>query len=129
MPIYTLPTFNLVADAWVAPNAPNLDVADIPNVPVQKYISSRAAFDIQPMELLAWVPPVYLRIDPAFGGLHADVWVWEVPQGSGVYYRARWKDLIHEGFPNEYEMHLLCQCDGDGAELSHNVVQNPPPEE
>jgi len=129
MPVYSLPQFNLVGDAWTDPFTPDADSPDVVNVPVQLYVFSRGAFDLQYGELLAWSPPVYVRIDPDFGALPLNLWIWEVPQGSERYYRVRFKSLIHEGFPNEYEFHLVGQCRGDGIEELRNVVlvQTPPP--
>jgi len=129
MPVFTLPTFNLIGDAWTEPFFPDQDEADIVDVPVQLYIYSRGAFDINIGFLELWSPPIYVRIDPAFGALSAALWIWEIPQGSARYYRVRFKSLIHEGFPNEYTFHLVSQCDGTGVEILRDVVPNPPPPE
>jgi len=127
MPVYSLPQFNLFADAWTDPFSPENDAADVVNVPVQLYVFSRGAFDLKYGTLLEWSPPIYVRIDPEFGALPTTLWIWEVPQASGRYYRVRFKSLIHEGFPNEYEFHLVGQCNTFGTEELRDVILLPTP--
>jgi len=129
MPVYTLPSFNLLGSAWIDPNAPDLDTADVVDVACQFYIYSRGAFDINIGFLELWSPPIYLRLDPTNRPFDVGIWIWEVPSASGRYYRVRWKEILHLGFPNEYDVHLLAQCDGAGVEILRDVVPNPPPEE
>jgi len=52
--------------------------------------------------------------------------VFEVVGGSGRYYRARWKDRVHYGFPNEYLVAIVVQCNEDGLPLIRDIENAEP---
>jgi hypothetical protein len=117
----TLPNFNLSASAWNNPKKPSTDPADVIGKDVQLYVPSRGVLDILPGGPLNWVPPIYLRIASTGPALTPAVWIWEVITGSAQYYRVRWKQVIHQGFPNEYVAHLVEQCDSAGIAILRDV--------
>jgi len=119
---FTLPDFNITADVWFSPNDPFTGPADQTGINVQFYIPSRGLLDITPGSFNDWVPPLYLRIDPTAAPLNVLAWIWEVPSGTGKYYRVRFKETMHVGFTNEYPMHILEQCTDTGAATLHDVV-------
>lgn len=120
---YMPPNFNLFADLWVCDGAqrPADGVADIEDVPCQKYVASRAAWPVTPPWVagyfLAYHPPVQLRF-PRAAPFDLEWSMWkvscvEVPQGSGQYYRVVWGDVQHQGFTNEYALLVAVQCNAD----------------
>jgi len=94
---------------------------DFEDVPVQKYVASRAAWPVTPPWstgfYLAYHPPIQLRfphISPFSGTWRAwKVTCVECPAGSGQYYRTFMGDIQHEGFPNEYVLVIGVQCTDD----------------
>jgi hypothetical protein len=110
---FTLPTFNLSANVWVNANLPNASPPDVMGVMVQLYINTRGLLDVTPNAWDTWVPPVWVRI--AIAGFDDTYNIFEVPGGSAKYYRVRWRDVIHKGFPNEYGAYLCEQVINDGT--------------
>jgi len=121
MPAY-LPTFNLLSDMWDSPNTPAANLPDSTNVPMQLYVPSKGLIDVQPDYIPWYVPPVYLRMLSVDAAAWASSWIIECPKASGRWYRARWKEVIHSGFPNEYLAILVHQCDNVGAWILKDVV-------
>lgn len=122
---YQTPIFNLLANIWDC-QFPDDGDADWLAVPVQKYIRSRMSLDTLPPDagnwFRQWAPPIQLRFPrqhAAFTGIPAswDHVVCEVPAGSGQYYRTRWQEIQHQGFPNEYAIILADACDSQGRAL------------
>lgn len=116
----TKPVFNVTANAWLTPNVPGGSPPDY-TLSVQIYIASRGLIDCQPGTPLFWVPPVYVRFDDAGSPLGPGVWIWEIPSLSGRFYRVRWKEVVHLGFPNEYKIHVVEQCDTGGTAILRDV--------
>jgi len=120
---YTLPQFNLLCNLWTCDGniKPSAGDPDFTDVPVQKYVASRASWPTTPPWsagfYLAYHPPVQLRFQRT--GPFAGTWrAWkvtcvEVPAGSGQYYRTFWGDVQHEGFNNEYVLLVGVQCTED----------------
>ncbi|AXH79035.1 MAG: hypothetical protein [Circular genetic element sp.] len=112
---FTPPIFNVLCDIWFIGRVPSAGDPDFENQACQLYIPSRGILDITPGELELWVPPVYLRLP--FSAI--DIWkvaaVVECPPESGRYYRCRWKDIYHIGFPNQYLVAIVEQCNVDGV--------------
>lgn len=124
---YRLPNFNLLCNIWLCNNVPSGGGADESFVPVQKYILSRPGTEIAMNSgsganwWLSWPPPIVLRFarDGVYSG-GRQTWqgsFFEVPMGSGQYYRTFWHEVQHEGFPNEYAMVIVSQCDENGATI------------
>lgn len=121
MPNY-LPIFNQVCDIWKWPNTPGDGLADYFNIPCQLYLPTKGLLDIQPGDRFFWVPPIYLRMPVAQSAAWIDLTIVAVPALSNRYYRARWKDKAHLGFPNEYLVVVLEQCDDQGIALLRDVT-------
>lgn len=119
---YTPPQFNLFASIWEC-RVPDDGDPDWTNVPVQKYIFSRLAFDVSPQTFSgwweAWQPPIALRFPRNHAAFLGNPQAWphvafEVPEGSGQFYRTSWREVMHQGFPNEYAIILVIQCTAAG---------------
>ena len=118
---FTPPIFNVQADLWFGTNTPNAGLPDFENQECQFYITSRGQWPIDGANAELWSPPIYLRIPVASEFNWREFQICEVPPGTGRYYRVRWKDRVHLGFPNEYLLGVLHQCDGDGVWLLRDV--------
>lgn len=118
---YTVPIFNLLGDVWYAGKVPSADAPDVENIELQKYIYSRAVYDVQPCEVEQFTPPIFLRMSID----DSEAWelgqVFEVPAESGMYYRARFKEIMHQGFPNQYRVVVVVQCNDEGIPLIRNI--------
>lgn len=119
---YSVPQFNLLANIWDC-RFPSDGDPDWFDVPVQKYIRSRMSLDTSPQAAdgfwRVYAPPIQLRFPRshlAFTGVAAtwDHACFEVPAGSGAFYRTYWREIQHEGFPNEYAIILVNPCTSDG---------------
>lgn len=118
---YTVPNFNVFADVWSTGHVPSEDDPDFENLTVQFYIYSRVSFDVQPCELELYQPPIQIRIPVAAPIPWAAGQVFEVPAESGRYYRARFKERVHIGFPNEYLVVVVSQCGADGIPVLRDI--------
>jgi len=128
---YTVPQFNLVANIWDCQFPADGD-PDWTDVPVQKYLRSRMSLDVEPQATdgfwRKYAPPIQLRFPrdhDAFLGIAAS-WshvVFEVPAGSGAYFRTRWQEIQHEGFPNEYAIILVTPCTIDGLAIGPPLAE------
>jgi len=118
---YTVPDFNLLMDVWNAGKIPAADLPDSENVPVQFYLYSRGSFDIQPCELELYTPPIWLRLPVAENAVWIAGQVFECPAESGRYYRARFKEIMHQGFPNQYLVTVVVQCNEFGIPLIRDI--------
>ena len=122
---YTTPTFNLLAHIWDC-KTPADGVQQWSNVPCQKYILSRMSVSASPQSIAdywkTYPPPVQLRFPRSHAAFTPipSAWthlVFEVPAGSGQYYRCFWRDVQHQGFVNEYAIILCVQCDNAGKAI------------
>lgn len=143
---YQPPIFNLLANIWDC-QFPDDGDADWLGVPCQKYIRSRMSLDTLPPDagnwFRQWAPPIQLRFPrqhAAFTDIPAtwDHVITEVPAGSGQFYRTRWQEIQHQGFPNEYAIILADACDSQGrallppgatlpTDVAPDVCESPPP--
>jgi len=129
---YTVPNFNLLADVWNAGHTPADDPPDEENVPCQFYLYSRGTFDVDPCELELYTPPIWLRFQSVDAGIVSLGQVFEVEPETGRYYRARFKEIMHYGFPNQYLIVVVVQCTSDGIPLLRDIegaepCTEPPP--
>jgi len=118
---YTVPVFNLFADVWFDGHTPAVDDPDVENLAVQKYLYARGVWDIQPCEMEVYVPPIYLRIPFTESATWQSSQIFECPAESGKYYRARFKEVFHEGFPNQYLAAIVVQCNAEGLPLIRDI--------
>jgi len=123
---YTVPVFNVPIDVWDAGHVPDDDVPDFENVTVQFYVYSRVSFDVQPCELELYNPPIQIRFPVSTLAIWVSGQVFEVPAESGRYYRARFKEKLHLGFPNEYLVAYVVQCNGAGVPLIRDIENAEP---
>ena len=100
---YTLPTFNLTANIWRDTSS----VLDPPDVvsPAQLYVNSRMVIPLTPGDDAVYVPCVLLRV-PKGTDLQEDDQV-QVDAADFWFYRCRWVERVHRGFPNEYFVGIL----------------------
>jgi len=111
---YTVPEFNLTCDVWSDGHLPSEGDPDYTGVACQFYWYSRGPFPVDPCNLELYCPPLWVRMPIAAGVPWQHGQVFECPSGSGLYYRARFKDVMHRGFINEYLVAIVVQCGDDG---------------
>jgi len=123
---YTLPVFNVPVDVWSSGHTPASDAPDFENVASQPYIYSRVSFDVSQCDLELYLPALQIR--QPLGAIVAwrDGQVFEVPAESGRYYRARIKEHVHMGFPNEYLVIFVVQCGADGVPVLRDIEGSEP---
>jgi len=131
--VYSVPQFNLLARIWDCRFPADGD-PDWEDVPVQKYIRSRMSLDVGPQVEAGWwqnwTPPIQLRfprdhlafVDPPALWSHLS---FEVPAGSGQFYRAQWQEVQHQGFVNEYAIILVTPCDEAGLAIPPPSADTP----
>lgn len=119
---YTQPVYNIPSNIWLC-SIPSAAAPDYEDYLCQKYIASKMFLDATPPAVdfwwYNWVPPVQLRYPRSAPPFNTPWPTWtamcfEVPSGSGQYYRSLWRDVQHEGFVNEYALIVAVQCDVDG---------------
>jgi hypothetical protein len=123
---YTVPQFNLLCDIWNAGHVPSVDDPDAENVPCQFYLYSRGTFDVQPCELELYTPTIWIRLPIGETANFVSGQVFECPAESGRYYRARFKERMHQGFPNEYLIVVVVQCTEDGVPMIRDIENAEP---
>jgi hypothetical protein len=79
---------------------------DEDDVTCQLYFTPKGQFDIDPENLNAYMPPVYIRFPKGTTVAVHDV--VEVDAGTGYYYRVRFVERVHKNFINEYLV-AICQ--------------------
>lgn len=124
---YTPPQFNVFADVWYAPHVPANDEPDVENQACQFYVTPKGQYFLDPPPFSFFPPPIYLRMPFADSTVWASLFICEVPPESGRFFRAVWKELVHLGFPNQYRLVILFQCDDFGAAAYHDVPNPPTP--
>jgi len=118
---YTTPVFNVPVDVWDAGNVPSDVPPDFENVTCQFYVYSRVSFDVNPCELELYTPAIQVRMPLSTIAIWESSQVYEVPAESGRYYRARFKERVHLGFPNEYLVVYVVQCNDAGVPLIRDI--------
>jgi len=111
---FALPNFNLTGVAWVPPHTPATDPEDIGDFPCQLYLPPRCE-GIEQFEgaTQTYVPPIILRLDKATPTIMKG-FIVRVNTYPTEYYLVQWVQKIHIGFPNEYRMAIMNQCDSSG---------------
>jgi len=95
---YTPPVFNIMANVWRSSSS----VLDPPDVvtSAQLYVNSRMVIPLTPGDDAVYVPLIQLRV-PMGTDLQEGDQV-EAAAGDAWFYRVRWTERVHRGFPNEY---------------------------
>jgi len=123
---YTPPQFNIPVDVWSTGHIPDDDDPDFENVSAQFYIYSRVSADVHPCELELYHPITQIRLPVSVAVLWVSAQIFEVPSESGRYYRAKLKERIHLGFPNEYLVAYVVQCNGLGEPFQRDIEGSVP---
>ena len=116
---FTPPVFNVSADFWTPPNDPATGGPDASGN-AQLYINSRGLLDLYPGDPDSWIPPIWLRrsfTDQDSVYALGVGYIIEIPglTTQALYYKVRWWDFVHLGFPNAYAVFLCEQCMDDGT--------------
>jgi len=111
---FTLPIFNLLTNYWTAGHTPAADPPDIVDVPSQLYVFSRLGVDQVAASPTLYTPPIMIR-QPLGAYLAVVGDIAEAVPGSADYYKVRWVQVFHLGFPNQYLGVLVEQCNSAGA--------------
>jgi len=120
MPAY-LPSFNILCDIWTVGKYPDVDAPTYVDVPCQLYVNSKGLLDIEPDDQWAWVPPIWVRMPLSHFTQWGVATIFSAPKGLSEFYKARWKNRMHAGFPNEYLVAVVEQCDGMGVSTYRDV--------
>jgi len=112
--MFRLPVFNLRMSVWTGGHTPSADPADATDIPCQLYVLSKLATEMRPSFPDLYNPPIMIReqlgvYSPVVGD------IFEVATGDADYYKARWVQVFHKGFPNAYIGVLVEQCQADGT--------------
>lgn len=118
---FTPPQFNVLCDVWVFPRVPRLDLPDYENEACQFYVTPKGQFFLEPVPFTWFPPPIYLRFPYASALVWEKLFIAECPPESGRYFRAYWKEILHLGFPNQYRLVIVEQCDDMGQPISRFV--------
>lgn len=116
---FPIPQYPLVGSRWIQPNKPSLAVADVNNIPFQKYLSPHFStfFGSATVGGLPSNAGVMVWIETPNDGT---VWnrkdVIEPVTGSGDYYVVLFKEVAYQGFPLQERLVLLCsQCNANAT--------------
>lgn len=109
-----LPNFNLTFDLWVAGSTPAANPPTFTGVPCQVYLHSKADIDQIYPNSDNWMPPIYLRV-PIGTVRPSPADIIQVNYLALDYYIVAFTQNIHMGFPNEYLMCMIKQCDNAGS--------------
>jgi hypothetical protein len=117
-----LPVFNKVASWWEAGTIPASDPPTAVDVPIQFYVRSQwlsydtVGFENQngmfPFVRFPKAKLVDLTVNPTRGSIWGIV---DPDLGTIFYYRSRWWEFTHWGFPNEYISVQVEQCTSAGT--------------
>lgn len=108
---FFLPNFNLLGSAWRAATPPSSGLPPfVANKKVQLYTNPRDLY------WGGYIASIRTGVDLSLSLFTLDV--WEVPVGSGRYFRVGGELWMHRGFVNEYWALQAFACDATGALLS-----------
>jgi len=127
---WNVPQWVSLCNLWSVGETPADDVPFETDLECQLYLPARGILDITPGEPLLWVPPIWFRLPLSARTSWEAYSIVECPAGSGEYYRARFKQVAHLGFPNEYLSSVVDQCDENGVSIVRyvdSIIPPPPP--
>ena len=123
---FTPPTFNLLADLWFCGNKPADGDPDFEDQSCQLYLPSRVVLAFDRVEHNYLISGIQLRLPAEAAVNWASLNIAEVPAESGRYFLAQFKEYQHAGFPNQYLLVVVLQCDENGEPIMRDVcVQTP----
>lgn len=111
------PNFNLSVAFWDNTNADATGPPTIPAIPGQLYVHSRNDTPVAPSAPQIYTPSVFMRIPTSAmvligaTGLVPGFLSWVDIVGNVWYYKIRWWEWTHAGFPNQYASLCIEQCD------------------
>lgn len=108
MPVYTLPTFNLLCDLYQPLLPPPVGPVTYAGVSCQLYVSSKYPGGSTPPKFLRMPMPAYQLWGP-LGGVPG--WYVNLPAGSGIWYEVQEAYVVHRGFANQYLQCTMLQID------------------
>lgn len=116
---FTPPLFNLLFNYWAPGNLPSGGPA-LASYYAQLYVYSRSAADSFPGNNLTYPPSVWLRVSKAtIQDIAPDIvgsyWSFTDTVPVVRYYRCRWWEWTHVGFPNQYGMLNVDQVSSSGV--------------
>jgi hypothetical protein len=116
---FTLPNYNLNANFYVKGVLPGTGPLWA-TIPVQLYIYSRAPFGRGVNAATQGNPVLICRVTSGLlgtfpGNLVGATLALPDVKLTWAYYVIVWWDVVHKGFPNEYLMLQLAQCDGNAV--------------
>lgn len=123
---FTPPVFNLLADIWFCGNKPADGDPDFENQECQLYLPSRVVFAIDRSTHNYFVSGIHVRIPFASSVNWASTNILEIPAESGRYFLAQFKEVMHQGFPNQYLVIVCLQCDENGDPIFRDVCLSSP---
>lgn len=118
---FTPPVFNLLADVWFCGNVPADGDPDFENQACQLYLPSRVVWGMDRSTHNYFVSGIQIRLPFESLVNWASANVIEVPAESGRYFLAQFKEVQHQGFPNQYLLIVCLQCDEDGEPIFRDV--------
>jgi len=116
------PDLNVTMDWWNHTHTPSSGAPDVSGEPCQLYIATRPSPALYPdgTSPIYYMQPVIIRVASTFVVLRAlyQSYAGILAPATGItwYYRIRWWEYAHFGFPNEYVQLFCSQCTNHGAE-------------
>jgi len=111
---FSLPLFNVSFDAWTGGHVPAVDAPDSVDNPCQLYLNAKFPADQADGDPAFYTPTIFLRI-PLLGYRPIRGDIVQVRPPTVDYYKVRWIQNVHIGFPNEYIAAAVEQCNAVGA--------------
>lgn len=130
---YVPPTYNLSATFWGAGHIPSTHAPD-GIIAFQHYLQPRLTGMWEPAFDNVVEPPIQFRIEPATylvlranshsviapNAIVKTILGWTDANGLTWYYRVKWWEWMHPGFPNAYIVMDVSQCGDGGLSVDHN---------
>lgn len=115
MPTYNVPNFNLRIRGWNPGHTPAGDPPDHTDVPAQLYVRTQSMIATDPFPPVGFKPSIFLRFPtPSLFVLNGSIWEPH-NEDPGAYNLVVWLQKVHLGFPNEYLLAMVSQCDAMGT--------------
>jgi hypothetical protein len=118
---FTPPVFNLLADVWFCGNTPFDGDPDVENQAVQLYLPSRVVVANDRPTDQYFVSAIQIRLPFENVVNWQSAFIYECPAESGRYFLACFKEYQHLGFPNQYLLTGVLQCDDTGEPIMRDV--------
>ena len=111
---YRLPNFNLSARIWTGGSTPSGGAPTLTGIPCQLYVHSKGVYGDFPVGTFQTIPTILFRFPV---GLYAPAVGDIIDSVSPIndYYLVGFSQKIHAGFPNQYLLVSVLQCDQFGV--------------